>query len=110
MIGLGVIAFMAVGILYTFKMIKVIGREAPEGCAKMLVKQTAGTVGVGKGVEKKDKKKKGEEFSNPVAVRALEDKQLLRLHHYLTNFVLDHCRTSQMVNNVKVNAPQLGRT
>lgn len=70
---MGVIAFMAVGILYTFKMIKVIGREAPEGCAKMLVKQTAGTVGVGKGVDKKKGKKKGEEFSNPVAVRALKD-------------------------------------
>merc|ERR1719313_1876637 len=50
--GLLAAIVMTVSILYTFKMIKVVGREAPEGCASMMIKQTASTVGMGKGVKK----------------------------------------------------------
>ena len=55
------VCVMLVAIVFTFKLIKIIGREAPEGCAKMLIKQTAGAVGLGHGVDAKMKKGEGDD-------------------------------------------------
>ena len=48
---------MVVAIIFTFKLIKIIGREAPEGCVKMFIKQTAGAVGKDFATETKSSKK-----------------------------------------------------
>ena len=71
LIGIICVGTMIFTLLTTFKMIKVIGRNAPHGCTKMFIKQSASVVKLSKGVDVKNvksappTKKQEDEFDNP---------------------------------------------